>query len=63
MNALTRRGLTLIGVAVLIFFAAMALTAASSDGVRVVGSMLGLLAALMIVVGVVLAAVGAVRNS
>ena len=63
MHALTRRGLTLIGVAVLIFFASMALNAASSDGVRVIGSMLGLVAALMIVVGVVLAAVGVVRKS
>ena len=63
MDALTRRGLTLIGGAVLIFFAAMALAAASSDGVRVIGSMLGLVAAVMIVVGVVLAAVGVVRNS
>lgn len=40
----------------------MALTAASSDGVRVIGSMLGLVAALMMVVGVVLAAVGVVRK-
>lgn len=62
MSESTKRGIKLIGVGLLVFVVATALTSTGNDGAEVVASMLGVVAFALLLAGLVLAVVGIVRK-